>query len=170
MRESDFFKVLDSVLRLEVSKGHLRWKISDVSRLSGVQRTLIYYYFGKSKENIVQTAMKTISEEFFGLSQERLELWRQGRISESVTRTRELFGKAPHLAEFYFHWRQQPSEIRDEFRRIEKRYLAKIKDFFPKLSLHERQALHAVFFGLVMIPDLDLKAQEIVLKRLNMGS
>lgn len=170
MRDSDFFKILDGVLRLEVSKGHLRWKISDVSRVSGVQRTLIYYYFGKSKENILKTAMKVVSEDFFGLSEDRLELWRQGRVSESVTRTRELFAKAPHLAEFYFHWRHQPSEIRDEFKRIEQRYLAKIKDFFPKLTAHERQALHTIFFGLTMIPDLDPKAQDLILKRLKLCS
>ncbi len=95
-------RILDAVVRLEVIKGHLRWKMADLSRLSGVQRTLIYYYFGKSKEAILNEAMKTIGDEFFGLSQERLEMWKQGRIKESILKSRESFKQAPHVPLFSF--------------------------------------------------------------------
>src|ERR1700745_3649674 len=44
-KDKHYWNILDAVFRLEVTKGHLRWKISDVSRLAGVQRTLVYYYF-----------------------------------------------------------------------------------------------------------------------------
>ena len=153
-KDKHFWQILDSVLRLEVVKGHLRWKISDVSRLAGVQRTLVYYYFGKSKEGILKSAMAVIGDEFFGLSPERLELWSQGKVRESILRTRELVKKAPHTTEFFFHWRHQKSDIQDVLIGLEKRYLSKLKRRFPELTDVDCRALYSIFFGLCNTPDL----------------
>ena len=97
MKDENYLKILDAVVRLEVVKGHLRWKMSDLSRMSGVQRTLVYYYFGKSKEVILKEALKTIGDEFFGLSAERLTMWREGRMKESILRTPQKFPNSPHI-------------------------------------------------------------------------
>lgn len=164
MKDQNFFKVLDAVVKLEVLKGHLRWKMSDLSRISGVQRTLVYYYFGKSKEMILQTAMKGIGDEFFGLSDERLELWKSGKIKESILRTREMMKKAPHVTQFYFHWRHQDNEIAKHLASLEKRYTRKVKELFPNVSDNDAQAVFAIFFGLVVTPDLNEAVIDQILK------
>jgi AcrR family transcriptional regulator len=166
MQDSEFYKVLDTVVRLDVTAGHLRWKISDLSRLSGVQRTLIYYYFGKSKEVILATAINYIGEELYGLSRKRMEMWRRGEFRASLRRTRELFAKAPHAIEFFFHWRYQKSDVQDRLMTLEMRFQRKLKDFFPKLTAVERQALYTVYFGLVLIPDLSEEVQDLILKKM----
>lgn len=51
-KEEVYFKICNAVLKLEVVKGNLAQKISDISKESGVTRSLIYYYFGKEKEVI----------------------------------------------------------------------------------------------------------------------
>lgn len=157
-------KILDAVVRLEVVKGHLRWKMSELSRLSGVQRTLIYYYFGKSKEAILQAALKTIGDDFFGLSAERIKMWKEGRIKDSILRTRELFVRAPHVAEFFFHWRHQTSEVQKELKHLEKRYIAKIKEVFPNVPKADAEAVFTIFFGLVLVPELDEAVLDRVIK------
>ena len=153
-KDKHYWKILDAVFRLEVSKGHLRWKISDVSRLAGVQRTLIYYYFGKSKEGILKSAMAIIGDEFFGLSPDRLKMWSAGQVRESILSTREMVKKAPHMTEFFYHWRHQDSEIRNELVSLEKRYINKLKKFFPHLNEVDCKAVFAIFFGLCNFPEL----------------
>jgi AcrR family transcriptional regulator len=155
MKDSQYWSVLDHVVRLEVAKGHQRWKITDLARASGVGRPLIYYYFGKSKATILEAAMKAIGDEFFGLSAERLQLWESGEIKQSVLRTRELMQKAPHVPQFYFHWRHQKNPIGDQLKQFEKRYTQKLKRLRPELNTIQAQALFAVFFGLVLVPELD---------------
>lgn len=162
-KDQQYWKVLDAVVRLEVTKGHLLWKISDVSRLSGVQRTLIYYYFGKSKANILKTAMRTIGDEIFALNTERMALWGAGKVRESILKTRAVIEKAPHVVEFFFHWRHQKSDVQDELLTLEKRNLAKIQKHFPHLNATEVKALYAVLFGLVVFPELPLAALDKVL-------
>lgn len=164
-KDQNFWQILDAVFRLEVTKGHLRWKISDVSRLAGVQRTLVYYYFGKSKAGILKSAMAIIGDEFFGLSPERMRMWQSGQIRESILRTRELLAKAPHMREFFFHWRHQDSEVRDELIALERRYLNKLKNFLPQLSDVDSRALFSLIFGICNVPELSEAVLDRILKR-----
>lgn len=153
-KDQNYWKVLDAVIRLEVTKGHLLWKVTELSRLSGVGRPLIYYYFGKSKEEIVQTALKIIGDEFFGLSEERIEMWKRKEIAESVLRTRELMSKAPYVSVFFFHWRHKDGEIADHLKALEQRYKAKLETLMPGKSAAEMDAIFAALFGLTLLPEL----------------
>lgn len=164
MKDKNYLAILNAVVRLEVVKGHMRWKMADLSRLSGVQRTLIYYYFGKSKEVILETALKSIGDEFFGLSPERLKIWKEGRIKESILMTRRLLEQAPHVAEFYFHWRHQPGPVSAHFKALEKRYPKKLKETFPQLKQEECEAIFVIFFGMVVAPELNEATLDRVLK------
>lgn len=152
MQDERYWAILNHAVRLEVSKGHLRWTMAELARGSGVGRTLIYYYFGKSKDAIIQVALKLIADEVFGLSAERLKLWREGRVAESVMESREMLTLAPQLREFYFHWRYIPGEIRNHLIQTEKRYLQKLKSVYPQLSAVQAEAFFAICFGLVMAP------------------
>lgn len=168
MKDKNYFAILNAVLRLEVVKGHLRWKMADLSRLSGVNRPLIYYYFGKSKEVILETAMKSIGDEFFGLSTERMQLWKNGKIKESILMTRTMIAQAPHVAEFFFHWRHQKSEVASHLKSLEKRYPRKLRENFPQLSEADCEAVFAVFFGLVLVPELSEATIDRVLKAMRL--
>lgn len=154
MQDERYWAILNHAVRLEVSKGHLRWTMAELARGSGVGRTLIYYYFGKSKDAIIQVALKLITDEVFGLSPERIKLWNEGRVAESVLKSREIITHAPQLREFFFHWRHTPGEIQDHLVKTEKRYMQKLKQAFPKLSPVQLEALYAVNFGLVMTPSI----------------
>lgn len=166
MKDQNFLSILNAVLRLEVTKGHLKWKMSDVSRASGVQRTLIYYYFGKSKQQILDTAIKFIGDDFFGLSEERIDMWKSGKAWESVAISRELHTRAPHVAEFYFHWRHSSSPIAENLEGFEKRYLALLKKRYPALKPPQLKAILAVFFGLILTPGVDQETMQELFSRL----
>lgn len=165
-KDQNYWNILNAVIRLEVSKGHLSWKVTELSRLSKVGRPLIYYYFGKSKKEIVDTALKIIGDEFFGLSPERLQMWKEGRILESVLKTRALLAKAPHVSQFYFHWRHQDSEVSKALVKLEKRHQKKIKSLYPDCGDIESQVIFAVLFGLILAPDIKPKAAEALIDRI----
>ncbi len=158
MKDKKYWSVLNQAVRLEVTHGHLRWTVSELSRASQVSRPLIYHYFGKTKEDIVQEALKLISEEIFGLSSERLRQWQQGQISESVLATREMLNRAPFLREFYTHRRHQSSKTQTFLIDVERRYKLKFKILNKELSPEKSSALFAILFGLVMAPDVEEKS------------
>lgn len=153
-KEEIYWAVLDSVIRLDILKGHLAWKISDLARSSNISRPLIYYYFGSSKEVIMKTAIGFLGEEYFGLSEERLKLWKEGKVVESVLRSRVLCQKAPYVHFFYLLRRDLQSFVGEELRSYEGRYRAKLHQFYPDLTKDSIDALSAVFFGLAAVPEI----------------
>lgn len=165
-KDKAYWSILDAVIRLEVSKGHLSWKVTDLARISKVARPLIYYYFGKSKKEIVDTALKIIGDEFFGLSDARMKMWAEGKILQSVKKTRELLVLAPHVSEFYFHWRHKPGEISDALVELEKRHRKKIKKLYPGCTETHVDVIFAALFGLILTPKIQDKAIEALIDRI----
>ena len=166
MKDDKYWAVLNAAVRLEVTKGHLLWTLSDLSRASGVGRGLIYHYFGKTKDSIITEALKLIADEVFGLSPARLEMWKEGRVADSVIASRSMLEHAPYLREFYIHWRGvADSEICRALVAVEARYLTKIRGLAKSLSLEEARAVFAVLFGLVMAPEISSKTIAAVVER-----
>lgn len=162
-KDETFWRILDSALRLECSKGHLRWKMTDLSRASGVTRSLIYYYFGNSKVNIVTEAIRILGEEFFGLSDERMKLWREGKIAESMIKSRELTQHAPYIVLFYLQQRQAGGALYEEIQKLEKRYMEKLAERFPRSTEEGRIATFSALLGITALADLSGEtAQKIV--------
>lgn len=64
-KDEVYFAVCNTVLRMEIAKGHLKWTVSDISRFSGITRSLIYYYFDKDKEQILEESYKYMVNLFF---------------------------------------------------------------------------------------------------------
>jgi AcrR family transcriptional regulator len=154
-KDDKFWQVLDAILALEMSHGHLRWTVADLSRKSRVSRTLIYYYFGKSKSKMLDLAMKVIGEEYFGLSEERHQMWLEGRTIDSLLLTRQMAQKAPHVAEFYLRWRRTSSPIQKELLALEKRYINKLIKHRPAMPEARAQALFGFFWGVCASPALE---------------
>lgn len=162
MKDKKYWNILNQAVRLEVTHGHLLWTLTQLSKASKVSRPLIYHYFGKTKSNIVQEALKLISDEIFGLSPERITQWQQGQISESVMATRDLLDQAPFLREFYVHWRQTPSSIQDHLVDVEKRYKQKLKLLSKEITADSSAAMFSMLFGLVMAPEISEKSIRMV--------
>jgi AcrR family transcriptional regulator len=154
-KDEIFSAVFEAVIRMDVTKGHMKWTISEIARASKISRTLIYYYFGKSKENIMNTALDYLGKEYFGLSDERLALWKSGNLTESVIRSRNLCLNAPHILSFYLLRRTSTSPIGEILRDYEKKYRSKMDLFFPHATKAHLDALGAVLLGLVIAPDVD---------------
>lgn len=66
-KEEIYFAVCNAILKMEVAKGHLQWTLSDISRESNVTRSLIYYYFGKEKDKVLEEAYKFVISHIFNM-------------------------------------------------------------------------------------------------------
>ncbi|MCB0357357.1 MAG: helix-turn-helix transcriptional regulator, partial [Bdellovibrionales bacterium] len=98
--DENYWKILNAALELDVKKGHLKWTVSDLSRKSGITRSLIYYYFGRSKSSILNEAIKLIGHEVAGLTPEREEMWNLGDFIASMKQARRTIENAPYLSLF----------------------------------------------------------------------
>lgn len=163
-KEEIFWQVMNAAITLDFQKGHQRWTISELSRLSKVSRPLIYYYFGKSRLGILMEAVKLVGEEFLGLSPQRLSMWQNKQLLESVHLSRKLYAENPQIGAFYLINRTKPTEIGLALKKLETEYLTKLGKFFPQISLDGRRAIHAALFGLVLTPDLTEEAVKQVVE------
>ncbi len=153
-KDQVYWTILNAALVLDFRKGHQKWTLSELSRTTGVTRSLIYYYFGKDRMSILQEAIRFIGEEFFGLTPKRLQLWKDGKIATAVLITRAAIEQTPALGAFYLAHRFRPTELGESFRKLENQYVKKLSGFFPKLGPDQIRALYGLMFGLVFAPNL----------------
>jgi len=153
-KDETYWKVLRSAIDLDFRKGHLKWTISDLSRSSKITRSLIYYYFGRSREQILYDAVRYVGEELFGFTEMRLALWQEGKLEESIQSSRQTIKEHPALLAFYFSHRFRETPLGEEIRKLERRYFQKMKRFFPKANSMEHELLNALIIGLTLTPGL----------------
>ena len=153
-KEEIFWAVFSTVIKLDLLRGYLQWTHSELSRQSKVHRTLIYYYFGKSKEEILSAAVDYLGKEYFGLNEERLDLWKQNQIFESIHRSRVLWKKSSYVYSFYILRREQDNIAGQKLRELESLYEKKLRSFLPHLSQELFDAVQAILFGLAVSPRL----------------
>ena len=152
VKDDRFFRILTGIIRLEMREGHLKWKISDLSRLTQTSRPLLYYYFGKSKEKMVHEALETISSEVFGFDPSRLALWNSGRYSEALVFSKMTAEKHPEIYEFFFFWRNRGHHPMGKYLRdLEQRYFKKLELTFPHLSSSQLRVMMSALYGYVLI-------------------
>lgn len=154
-KDDTFWKVLNVALELDFKKGHLKWTISELSRKSGITRSLIYYYFGQSKEGILNAAVKVIGEELVGLTPKRLEMWKSGQFIESMEQARAISAHAPFIGSFILTHRERDTAIAKGLRKVESDFITKIAQFFPHLTDHQVRAIYAIYFGCAFSPLVD---------------
>lgn len=162
-KDETFWKVLNSAIELDYKKGHSKWTISDLARKSGITRSLIYYYFGKEKENIIGEAVKIIGEEMIGMSPERQALWKRGELVESMLQARRIYEKCPALGPFALEHYHKPTEVGKNIRHLEGEFCHKLKDTFPHLDDSQVRSLYSVYWGLSFAPLVDAEVIHHVL-------
>ena len=128
-KEEVYFKICNAVLKLEVTKGNLGWKISDVSKEARVTRSLVYYYFGKEKDTIFKEAWGYMLESIFHL---------QGEDSVGVKERMKIvisqIKKMPYLIVLFVLEKNRESEIGELIRAGEEALLVKLSKIYPELS------------------------------------
>tara|TARA_B100000749_G_C18450136_1_gene476053 strand:- start:12351 stop:12923 length:573 start_codon:yes stop_codon:yes gene_type:complete len=163
-KDENFWKILNAALELDVKKGHLKWTLSDLSRKSKITRSLIYYYFGRSKASILQEAIKLIGEELVGMSKERLEMWSKGDLQTSMAASRKLRENAPYICQFCLEHRDLQNDIGESIRSIEEEFRQKIRTFFPQISEAEVEGIYTVYWGLTFVPEISPEAMQAVVQ------
>jgi AcrR family transcriptional regulator len=153
-KDEIYWSVFDAVIRLDIQKGHMNWKITELARASKISRTLIYYYFGKSKEQIMKSAIDYLGQEFLGLTTERLVLWNEGKVLESVLKSRAMAQKSPHVTFFYMIRKSLDTEVGRAIKELDRRHRKKLQEFYPVSDKDDIEALAAVLFGLIATPNL----------------
>src|SRR4051812_41652764 len=98
-----------SVFSLEAKKGHLKWKVTDIEKNAKFSRSLIYRYMGKSKEEILKSALMVFTSNFYGFTEELKKL----NFNERLRLAREMVLKFPEVSVFYQKWRHQKGWIQD---------------------------------------------------------
>lgn len=154
------FEILAKIIEYDCLKGHLRWKVSDLARATRVSRPLIYYHFGKTKQDILMTSAGLLADLYFGLTEEREAMLREGRAWESLLISRELFRKNPSFAVFYFRWRMSESPAQTKIIEKERQYQTMLKKVFPTLSQEKILVLHALNQAVVTAPYLSAEGLE----------
>jgi len=151
-------KLVNVVLNLDVVKGHLKWKVSEVARVSKVTRTSLYYHLGRNKLQILKSCVELAAREFYGLSPKRIQMLRDGRVQECVRMSQDLCQKYPEFMVFYFRWRMKKSPMQATLIELENVYRKKLSSVFPHLSPIELVAVHALLQGLISSPFLTREA------------
>ncbi len=151
-KDEKYWKILNSCITLEIELGHLKWKLSDLQRKSKVSRTLIYYYFGKNKLNIVREACLFFGPLLSGIDANLMEMYSKNDIANALHNNKKLLQNVPALIPFYFLHRDQKNEIGELIRSYELKGIQKRKKFYPHLSDTEARCLFALQMGLSLFP------------------
>jgi AcrR family transcriptional regulator len=155
--------ILEAMVRLENEKGHLGWKISELARAAGVSRALVYYHFGRTKQDILDAGIEILAAEYFGITEERASLLRAGKGWDSALRSRQMTAARPSFVVFYLRWRaQKMSPLAAKFVDIERRYQAMLATAYPQLSPEKVGALHGIMHAVVTAPFLTDEALEVL--------
>lgn len=168
-KDQTYWKVLSAAIELDFRKGHLKWTLSELSRKSRVTRSLIYYYFGRSKMSILEEAIKIIGDELVGLNERRMDLWKNGQLAESLLEARSFNIKAPFISSFVMAHIRAQNPIGERLRDIEKMFIRKIQKFFPHLSQSELKTVYAMYWGAVFCPIGNEHSLKLIVQTLDLS-
>ena len=160
-------KLLLTVIHLEVRKGHLRWTVSELSRLTKVSRPLIYYYLGKTKKEIFKAALLILAKEFYGISDERKELKKKGGRLASLKASRELAMGNPNVVSFFYANRMEKNWVQPELLEMEETYVRRVNEDLAELDPGMQVLVKVISHGLVTCPFLTSEDVEQGYHRLN---
>lgn len=139
-----FQKVCNSILKKELENGHLQWTHSEISRDSGITRSLIYYYFGKEKHSMLKVAYQFILENFFKIhSRESITL--AERIKQIVHQVHQM----PYLFVLYFLQKNMKTEFGLMISQAEKDFLKGLHKLYGECSEQQILEIYLLELGAI---------------------
>lgn len=160
-------RILKSTICFEVTKGHLKWKVSDLARAAQVSRPLIYYHFGKTKIEILESCLELLAKRFYGLDIQSIGEKSPAEFFQQMHASHRFLHSFPELTTFYLKSRSGKSFLRDRFLSFEKRYQKKLQRIFPKLTETDAIAFHSIFHGIVSAPFATSQSTEFAIRSLS---
>ena len=145
-------RIAQAVMRLEIRKGHLAWKVTELVRLIKVSRPLVYRYFGHTKKEILRCAFEEFTNDFFGFNDDPTL-----SFIDRVLKAQQFARENPEVVIFYTYWRNVESEWKYRFKKIESSLRQNIKTHFPYLTQNQVLKTHVMLHGLVTAPFLSSK-------------
>jgi len=143
------FKILNAVTKLEISKGHLKWKISDVAKEADVTRSLVYYYLGKDKEVILKEAVKFMLQSVFNLFEDE-----PVRVNYRLKIALNQIKQMPYLLVLFVLNRRADNEIGEIIRAGENQLFTLLKKIYPQMSDQQILQLYVMELGAACHGDL----------------
>lgn len=144
-KDQVYFKICHTVLKFEVKKGHLKWSISEVSRSSGVTRSLIYYYFGKEKKQILNESARFMVDFMFNK-----ELEEPLGIAKGLRVVLDRLEKMPFLLHFFIQHKNANNEFGEIIRQAENWLLDVLQKYNPDLNKNEILKIYLLELGLML--------------------
>lgn len=151
-KDETYYKICNAVLRLQVEKGHLQWRVSDIAKYSGVTRSLIYYYFGKEKEVIYEEAVRFMLD-FFLPSPEDEAMGIKARMQNIIEKFRDM----PYLFVLFYLEKDQDSRIGEIIREREEKVISRI---MKQLNISKNEAMRLYFMELGSVAYKRLSVQD----------
>lgn len=126
-------KISQVILQFESQKGSLKWSVSEVSRESQVTRSLIYYHFGRKKNELLLLSLERMMNILFTFKNEDL------KIKERLKRALAYLKEDPSPFIVWYLYRLQDNEFGQYISTIEanlSRFIV-FDDYVKSLVLHK---------------------------------
>lgn len=162
-KQQKMFHISLCIFGLEAAKGHLKWKVTELVRKSGISRPLIYRYFGSSKQEILVSAVEVFCSEFYGFAEDHAN---GGDLADKINEARERMSQHHEAILFYQKWRAKDSFMKEVFVRIENKFQKKLKKVLPTFDDGQILMAHACIHGVVTAPFLTAAQAEKVCRDL----
>ena len=153
-KDKTYWIILNEAIALEITKGHLKWTNAQLARQAKVARSLIYYYFGKSKLNIILQACHLFGEFLAGTDQAHVQAWEEGDFNAGLKLSRRAIKKFPYLIPFYFLNRNTQNEIGELIRKYEEKGFQKRMKFITGINKSQARAIFSLQLGISTSPGL----------------
>ncbi|MES2855078.1 MAG: TetR/AcrR family transcriptional regulator [Bdellovibrionota bacterium] len=157
-KQQTILKLSHCVLQLEATRGHLKWKVSDVVRKAGVDRALAYRYFGNSKKAILLNATRFFIEDYYDFTNVNPKT----TFGERVARARKRLQAYPEAIMLYQRNRSTETFLSAEYVAAEKKFHGRLKALYPHLNDDQIELAHTCIHGIVTAPFISVeRAQEL---------
>jgi hypothetical protein len=154
------------LIRLEIQKGSLRWKATELARCGRISRSRLYEILGKNKSDMRRNALVFLLEELYSLSPERIKFDQvNGRLA-GLIRSRELVRYAPELLAFYFRNRDKKDELGGVIRSHEKRFLERISIDLKIVDPADLLFIRTMIHGISVAPFLNIEEVGLLANRM----
>lgn len=154
-KDEIYFAVCNAILKLEFENGHLKWTFAEVARHSKITRSLIYYYFGKNKDVVLQEAYKFIIDRFF------VSRPTSGTLAERIIRVIKDLQSMPYLHVLYYLQKNAKTDFARMIQEGEALLLKSLAQEFPNLSPNEILEIYLKELGAITFHLDENKARQI---------
>lgn len=154
LRKTKFLRLAMLLIYQEVNQGHLKWKVTALSRMSQMSRSRIYEVFGDGKKRMLLCAVKMILDEICGNEESKQNKFKTGFAVDSILKIRKFLADTPELLAFYFCNRQRNDEVGVMIREYEKKAPEMLLQGTDSENEPNQTLLHFALCGIAVNPIL----------------